>query len=31
MSQWHQELENIQQWIEEADRQMYHVKGNKAS
>ena len=31
MSQWHQELENVQQWIEEADRQMYHVKGNKAS
>ncbi len=31
MSQWHQELENVQQWIDEADRQMYHVKGNKAS
>ena len=31
MSEWHLELENVQQWIDEADRQMYHVKGNKAS
>ncbi|WP_296049818.1 GGDEF domain-containing protein [uncultured Alteromonas sp.] len=31
MSQWHYELEGVQQWIEEADKQMYHVKGSKAS
>lgn len=29
LAQWQQELESVQEWIEEADTHMYHVKGNK--